>query len=262
VQYKDYLALKKKIVPRLQFNQSIYEDAVAEHVSGDTVWLDAGGGKHIFPSWREEAERELVRKARLVVGCDVDEVSMRQHRTLRRLVVADLKKLPFKAGSVSLITCNMVVEHLPRPLAVFAEFARVLTAGGRVIVHTPNAISHFVVGSRFVPRRLKLKLIKALEGRPHDEAFPTYYRANTPWRIRTQMAQVGLEKEWCRMLASDAILAVTHPLLVVPELLYIRLTLRSSLKFLRVSILGSFIKRSGRTNDRERPAKTTILTGL
>jgi SAM-dependent methyltransferase len=245
MKYEDYVALKRRIVPQLRFNQEIYEGAVTEYVTEQTTWLDAGCGHHILPVWRREAEQRLIKKARLVVGCDADQVSLRKHCTLDRLVVADLTGLPFKAESVNLITCNMVVEHIDRPLEVFAEFARILKSGGRVIVHTPNAYSHFVVGSRFVPRRLKLRLIRALDGREESDVFPTRYRANTPTKLRALMAQVGLRQERCRMLASDAASAVTHPLLAVPELLYIGLTLHPAFKFLRFSILASFVKPVG-----------------
>jgi len=184
----------------------------------------------------------LVRKVHLAVGCDIDTEAMRKHRTLGGLVAANLERLPFKNESLSLITCNMVVEHLDRPHVVFTEFARVLKDGGRVVVHTPNIYSYFVLGSRFVPRRLKLKLAQALDSRVPDEVFPTLYRANTVKKLRAMMAQVGLREERCRMLASEAVFATTHPLLAAVELLYIRLTLRSTFKSLRVSILASFRK--------------------
>jgi SAM-dependent methyltransferase len=245
VTYQEYTALKHRFLPRLRFNQEIYEDAVAAAVSGDTVWLDAGCGKHILPPWREDAERALVGRARLVVGCDVNLAAVRQHRTLHRLVVADLERLPLRPGSVSLITCDMVFEHLDRPRAVCAEFARALRPGGRVIVHTPNAYSHFVVASRFVPRRLKLKLVQALEGRSPEDVFPTRYRANVPRKLRAMMASAGLQEESCSLLATDAMLALTHPLLARLELMYIRLTLAPACRGLRASILARFVKHGG-----------------
>jgi len=141
--YQDYVRLKRRLVPTLQFNQAIYEEAVASAVSEDTAWLDAGTGWHILPPWRQEAERALVGKARLAVGCDVDEASIRKHHTLQYVSVANLEQLPFATESMDLITCNMVVEHLPRPHAVFAEFARVLKRGGEssCILLTPSPIS-------------------------------------------------------------------------------------------------------------------------
>ena len=246
--FKEYWHLRDRIVPELRFNQEIYEKALDGLGSPATVWLDAGCGHHVLPSWREDAERALVGRAKLVVGCDRDAASVRAHRTLTRVVVSDLEHLPFRSESVGLITCNMVVEHLERPLPVFSEFARVLQQGGRSIVHTPNAYSPVVLASRFIPRPLKLKLIKRLDGRVEEDVFPTWYRANTPSKLRRLMEHAGLREERCRLLASDGLLATTPPWIAAAELLYIKLTLKPMFKHLRVSILSSFVKPS--TNDR------------
>ncbi len=245
----DYAGLKATLAPGLRFNQEVYEDVLVEHVQTDSVWVDAGCGRHVLPPWRESAEQRLVWAAKTVVGCDMDESAMRGHRSVARLVVADLERLPFRPGSVSLITANMVVEHLERPRDVFSEFARVLKDGGRVIVHTPNAYSHFVLGARLLPRRLKLRLVQRLDGRAPEDVFPAYYRANSRRTLRKQMAAAGLHEEWCRRVASDAVLATTHPLLTALELLYIRLTLTPALRWLRVTILSSFVKGAPRLSD-------------
>lgn len=41
-------------------------------------------------------------------------------------------------GSVDLVTSFETIEHVPDPDAVIAEFARVLTPGGRLVISTPN----------------------------------------------------------------------------------------------------------------------------
>lgn len=186
-----------------------------------------------------------MQKAKLVAGCDVDQRSLRQHATVQGLVASDLEALPFRDESVTLITCNMVVEHLDRPLRVFREFARILSPGGRVIVHTPNACSHFAIAARLIPDTIKRKLARALDGRDEADVFPIRYRANTRHKLRCLMASSGLAEETCSMLASEAALQRMHPLLVGLELLYIRLTLRPAFSWLRFSILASFRKSRG-----------------
>jgi ubiquinone/menaquinone biosynthesis C-methylase UbiE len=237
----NYSWLKDRLAQGLRFNQDVYEEALAGAIEGTTVWVDAGCGRHLLPAWREDAERTLVARAAMVVGCDVDDVSLRTHRTIKRLVVADLEQLPLKMGSVTLVTANMVVEHLQNPELVFAEFARVLAPGGRVIVHTPNAHSYFVLASRWLPRAWRLWLVRRLDTRTPDAVFPAYYRANTIRKLRQLMTHVGLIEEKCRMVASDAVLAGL-PLLAAFELLYIRLTLRPSFRWMRVTILGTFTR--------------------
>jgi len=235
----NYYQLKRTLARSLRFNQEIYEDTVADMVGGGTVWVDAGCGRHILPAWRADAEQALVGRAGLVVGCDIDAASLKGHRTLKRLVVADLEQLPFVRGSVTLITSNMVVEHLRNPERVVAEFARVLSPGGRVVIHTPNAYSYFVLASRWLPRAIRLWLVRRLDGRGPDEIFPAFYRANTPRRLRQLMTAAGLVEERCRLVASDAVFGAV-PLLAAMELLVIRLSLLPALRWMRVTILSTF----------------------
>jgi SAM-dependent methyltransferase len=222
----------------------LYEEYLTEHLRPGAVWLDAGCGRRVLPTWREDFERQLVAIPKVAVGCDLDLGAMRAHRTLTKVLASDLERLPFGDETMDLITSNMVVEHLDDPGRVFAEFARVLRPGGRVIVHTPNAYSHFVIGSRLLPSgRFKRRLVSALDGRDEADIFPTRYRANTPAKLRSLMERAGLRQERCRLVANDAVSARINPILAAVELLYIRLTLLRLFRMLRVTILASFVKR-------------------
>jgi ubiquinone/menaquinone biosynthesis C-methylase UbiE len=237
-----YDEVKNLLTPGLRYSQDIYEEIVNRYVTEDTIWLDAGCGWHLLPPWKLEAEQTLVGRARSVFGVDGDESALRKHRTLHMLAVSDLEHLPLHAGSVSLITCNVVVEHLRRPHAVFAEFARVLQPGGRAIVHTPNVYSHFVLAARCLPRPLKLWLEGRFSGRRPEDIYPALYRANSPRRLRTLMAKAGLHEEFRRLIASEAATKGAHPLVAALELALIRLTLHSRFKALRTGIIASFVK--------------------
>jgi ubiquinone/menaquinone biosynthesis C-methylase UbiE len=237
-----YAEMKKLLVPGLRYSQDIYQEIVDRYVTDDTTWLDAGCGWHLLPPWKLEAEHELVGRARAVFGVDGDEGALRKHRTLHMLAVSNLEQLPLDAESVNLITCNVVVEHLRRPHLVFAEFARVLQPGGRVIVHTPNAYSHFVLAARCLPRSLKLRLEGRLNRRSAADIYPAYYRANSPRRLRALMARAGLHEEFGRLIASEAATKGAHPLVAALELALIRLTLHPRFKALRTGILASFVK--------------------
>ena len=50
------------------------------------------------------------------------------------LVTADLTRLPFRDDSFDCITCGYVLEHLPDPRPGLSELARVLSAGGRMLL--------------------------------------------------------------------------------------------------------------------------------
>ena len=51
-----------------------------------------------------------------------------------RYVDGDAGDLPFPDGSIDVLRCERVFQHLPEPEAATREFARVLAPGGRVVV--------------------------------------------------------------------------------------------------------------------------------
>ncbi len=50
----------------------------------------------------------------------------------------DAQRLPLRDGSVDTVISCETLEHLPNPKAALAEFARVLSPGGRLFLTTPN----------------------------------------------------------------------------------------------------------------------------
>jgi SAM-dependent methyltransferase len=60
-------------------------------------------------------------------------------------VVGDLENVPFRNGCFDAVVCDDTIEHVPDDRAAAAELARVTTAGGRVVVATPNRWSLAIV---------------------------------------------------------------------------------------------------------------------
>ena len=77
--------------------------------------------------------RELVSGP--VVGVDISPNLLR--RASGRRVVGDAHKLAFADGSFSVVVANSVLHHLDPPVA-FAEIARVLRPGGRLMMMEPR----------------------------------------------------------------------------------------------------------------------------
>jgi len=98
-------------------------------------------------------------------------------------------------ASFDLITCNMVAEHLPDPVAIFQEMSRVLAPGGTFMVHTPNTRNYLVfaniLAKKLLPRWLILKLVR--DGRAAEDIYPTYYRANNARTLRHLGESVKLQ---------------------------------------------------------------------
>jgi len=243
-----YKRLKERIVPTLVFNQTLYENVLRAHVSEKTIWLDAGCGHKLLPSWKADAEGELIRGVQFACGCDGDANAIKEHRSLRHLVVCDLTAIPFKPATFTLITCNMVAEHLEYPQRVFSEFSRILKPGeGVAIIHTPHRWSYFAIISALVPQFVKDRVGRMLDGRQAEDYYPVRYRCNTSNRLRRLFHHAGMEELKLSMYASDAVFqflanSMLGRVILRMELYLLRLSLRPSWRFLRLSICGAFKK--------------------
>src|SRR5262245_43123744 len=73
------------------------------------------------------------------VGLDVLARKLRHARRFgRALVQASAAGLPFAAGAFPCVVCSQVIEHITQPDAALDELCRVLAAGGRLVLGTPD----------------------------------------------------------------------------------------------------------------------------
>jgi SAM-dependent methyltransferase len=82
--------------------------------------------------------------ARFVVGVDYDEATVAHlARTYPRVrpVRANLVALPFAEGTVDVVCCLQVIEHLWDQPAFLAECRRVLRPAGTLLLTTPNRLT-------------------------------------------------------------------------------------------------------------------------
>jgi len=196
--------LQRRILPHLRWNQEIWGETIRQYLTHPVHWLDAGCGRRLLGKDLEPLENELVSLAQIVVGVDLDFPHLRKHVNISRRVCASLDSLPFSDASFELITCNMVVEHLPAPFTTFQEMSRVLAPGGTLMVHTPNSRNYLVftniLAKKLLPRSMALKLVPE---RAPDDIYPTYYRANNARVLRDLGESVNVRPESVRFL--------THP---------------------------------------------------
>ncbi|MCX2726875.1 class I SAM-dependent methyltransferase [Thermomicrobium sp. 4228-Ro] len=86
---------------------------------------------------------ELASVARWVVGLDSDRSALRHAAQRYRTpnlswVQATAERLPFRSGSIDVVCCFQVLEHLANPAHFLAEVRRVLAPGGLLLLTTPN----------------------------------------------------------------------------------------------------------------------------
>lgn len=80
--------------------------------------------------------------------------------------ICDIAAIPVEDGRFDAVLCSEVIEHVPDPVAVMAEFARIVKPGGRLILTAP-------LGSGI-----------------HQEPYH-YYGGYTPYWYRKVLAEKG-----------------------------------------------------------------------
>jgi len=227
---------KQKIVPSLDYSQTIYEDVLNSTVAPEANWLDIGCGHHLLPPWRFEQEKQLFKKARHVVGIDSDFPSLLKHRNIVQRVNGTADRLPFEENYFDVATANMVVEHLDAPQIQFAEINRILKPNGIFIFHTVNETGYFARLRKLVPGNLVKRLTRLLDGRTADDVFAVHYRANREETISRLARETNFAVERIKFISSDAVFSLVPPLAVV-ELMWLKLLMRRSLQHLRTNII-------------------------
>ena len=244
--YEFYGKARAVIAPEVQNSQFAYAERLREALADSGRWLDIGCGPDFLPGWLQSTARRLNLERWSVVGIDMDARAIARHPALDNRLVGNGEQLPFADNSFSLITANMVVEHVEQPARLFAEIGRVLAPGGRVIIHTPNIHGYTTALTRLLPERLLVPLARLLFGRHAEDVYPTYYRANSITDLTALANASGLAVESCEWVNSSP-QAVRIPPLMVMELFLLRSLCSDNAAQFRACLLATFRKeRTGR----------------
>lgn len=161
--------------------------ATAEHAGIDFTdqrVLDVACGE------QQVMVRHLWQNAAIRVGLDMDAGALAGNRSVDRVVLADIHALPFREGSFDCVVSVDTLEHSDRPDRFLGEIDRVLTAGGRALIFTPNMWGYKTVLSR-LGGRLAFKLVWLLfYGR--TQPYDAFYRANTIRGLRRVLEPTAL----------------------------------------------------------------------
>jgi SAM-dependent methyltransferase len=167
-------------------SQMDYREVLDRMIEPGCRWLDVGCGCTILPEWVQGSiafQRDLISRCEHAHGCDP--VDDRPHKAGLKKYVGDCSLLPYSSAFFDVVTANMVAEHVENPMLFACEVHRVLAPGGKFIFHTPNYWNPAVLTASLLPNRLVRRVASYLDGRPHEDIFPTYYRMNTRGAIES-----------------------------------------------------------------------------
>lgn len=101
---------------------------------------------------------------------------------------------PIEDGSLDMVLADYVVEHVTDPPAFFSEVVRILKPGGYFCFRTTNKLGYVALLAMLIPNRLHARVVERVQhDRDARDVFPTVYRADTVWRIRSLFRQYGFD---------------------------------------------------------------------
>jgi ubiquinone/menaquinone biosynthesis C-methylase UbiE len=111
---------------------------------------DTAGIRHMINVGCGEGDIDghLRERSCYLLGCDLNEEDVGHARALNadggvEYVVADAQRLPFEDASFDVACCLEVIEHVADPGACLRELARIVQAGGHVVLTCPSL--HFPI---------------------------------------------------------------------------------------------------------------------
>jgi 2-polyprenyl-3-methyl-5-hydroxy-6-metoxy-1,4-benzoquinol methylase len=198
-----YWWLEKRIDPRTRSSQYLYAETLRSTLGMNCRWLDVGCGRQVLPDWIPE-QGSLINAAELRVGMDYTAESMRGNQQLSCLVVGSIEHAPFAPNSFDVVSANMVVEHLEKPLEALREVHRILRPCGCFVFHTTNFRFYLTFVASLIPQSLKNRIIKVAEGRNEQDVFPTHFHMNSLKEIYETARLSGFRVVECRSVNTSS----------------------------------------------------------
>jgi ubiquinone/menaquinone biosynthesis C-methylase UbiE len=150
--------------------------------------LDAGCATGKF-----SGKRQMDANHFKIAGIDVlPSVSQNSYVDFR--ICGNVNQLPFADHSFDVIYARWLLEHLEHPSIAFREFHRVLKPGGRLALFTTNLLHYYGAAAKLTPHWFHLWFNRKVRGFSEDDIFPTYYRANTRWRLHELLLNAGFKR--------------------------------------------------------------------
>lgn len=177
----------KRYYPQYEDRKKLFIEFLEQYLRPDIILVDLGCGKG------DKTICVYKEKVRLSIGLDISE-SVSKNITIHYPIVGNAYAIPLSNGSVDVIVCQEMIEHLEYPKRFFTEASRVLKSSGILIIMTPNILGWRSIISALMPYKFHIYMNKMLYEVNEDEVFPTYYNANSVWRINKYLDRIGFRR--------------------------------------------------------------------
>jgi SAM-dependent methyltransferase len=170
----------------------VYETVVYSLVNQETLWLDVGCGRDIFPSNFATAKL-LAGRCRTLAGVDPSDNLLENPLVHERFLgpIEDFES----DRQFDLLTLRMVAEHIAQPDRAAAALARNSKPGGRVVIYTVYRWSPVTIVSSWLPFALHAPVKRVLWNSEERDTFPACYKLNTRKALRENLGRVGFVEE-------------------------------------------------------------------
>lgn len=154
-------------------------------VGGGRTWYLGDGFRKTNPRWR-------------LIGVDIDPHELELNPMLDRAIGTDVcRSLGVADGSVDLILCRAVIEHLHDTAAFLRNVRSALRPGGRAVFVFANKWSPPMILNRIIPHKFAEKLLLALvPGTAGYGGFRAYYDKCSHGQFSAELRRAGLEVEY------------------------------------------------------------------
>ena len=154
-------------------------ETVMKHLAAIGHVPDFSGAALDFGCGVGRLTQALARRFASCVGVDISQEMVRQAEAINqyphcRYVASSTERLPFENATFSFLYSNIVLQHVPRPLAknYLREFVRVLAPGGVLVFGVQDSFAGPDLSSRLVRVRhvlhLRSRIKVALKRGPGD----------------------------------------------------------------------------------------------
>lgn len=149
-----------------------------------------------------EPGRRLRGSVGQLIGVDVDPAVL-TNTDLDEAHVIDGVHLPYEDNWFDAVYSDWTMEHVEHPKPLLREIHRVLRPGGSYWLRTTNLYHYVTVISKLTPHWFHTWTLGRLGVKRIDrDPWPTFYRCNTPDRIRTLVGKSGFSTCEIRMVES------------------------------------------------------------